>query len=639
MKLNSRALLLGAFLFFAIAMDSVAQESERPLLYSVEQMQRADMERQWPERAARGGGSLSIPFFDDFSTFSLPTNDPDIPQALQRWEDNFARINATIPLSPPTYGVATLDGLDADGFPYQFVENSYGEADVLTSLPINLQGLTIDNNVYLHFRYQGGGRGNSPEDQDSLVVDFLAPGGGDDAWFRQWSVEGAETEGFISVFIPIEDPLFLTDGFKFRFRNYATLAGNLDHWNLDFVFLDSNIDPSNFDVVEVAFVEPVNGLLNEFTAMPWSHFTPNPASFMEDQVASISRNLSASQADNIQSGFKVESVETGAIQDFENDFQTVIVNPFEVFEVPYFVNDDPNNFVYDTSVNDTCALFNVTFYQDEVGLFSDDKVGVLDNDSIQFTQVFQNYYAYDDGSAESAYSLQNQAGGRVAMRYNVAEPDTLLGLFIHFTPFQFDNSNETFLLRVWDNDGGVPGNELGENFSFKTPNYFTDGYDVFAYYEYDDPQLVNGSIFVGLVQNNAVEMNFGLDKNTNQNPSKLFFQLGLGASWQQSNIQGTVMIRPVFAAGKSDVWNSVEELNAEAVSIYPNPANNHVTVAFETPGIRELRVLNQTGQVVHAETLRDSKTTISTQQLATGLYIIEILQLNGTVSRQKLLVK
>ncbi|MEO0403657.1 MAG: T9SS type A sorting domain-containing protein, partial [Bacteroidota bacterium] len=280
-----------------------------------------------------------------------------------------------------------------------------------------------------------------------------------------------------------------------------------------------------------------------------------------------------------------------------------------------------------------------TFYQDEVGLLSDEKVGVLDNDSIEFTQVFQNYYAYDDGSAESAYALQNQAGARLAMRYNVAEPDTLLGLFIHFTAFQFDNTDETFLMRAWDNDGGIPGNEIGENFSFKSPNYFTDGYDVFAYYEYDDPKEVNGTIFVGLVQNNAVDMNFGLDKNTNQNPSKLFYQLGLGASWQQSAIEGTVMIRPVFKAGKTDVWNSIEEVSAVEASVYPNPAVDQVTVAFEIPAEREIRLLNQTGQVVYAETHRDSKTTISTQQLAKGLYIIEIRDMSGAVTRQKLLVQ
>ena len=70
----------------------------------------------------------------------------------------------------------------------------------------------------------------------------------------------------------------------------------------------------------------------------------------------------------------------------------IIVNPFEEFEVPYFVNDGTvENFVYDTTVNDTCATFDVTFYQDAIGLLSSEKLGVLDNDSIGFEQEFSNY--------------------------------------------------------------------------------------------------------------------------------------------------------------------------------------------------------------------------------------------------------
>ena len=226
------------FLCLAFAMAGFSQETVKPLKASAEQVMQYELERTFPTRDQdRGNGSLSIPFFDDFSTFSLPTSNPDIPLELQRWEDSFARINSTLALSPPTIGVATLDGLNEEGYPYQFSENSYGLADVLTSLPINLAGLTADNNVHLHFRYQGGGRGNSPEEQDSLMVEFLAPGGGDDAWFQVWSIPGEETAGFTSVFIPVDDPLYLTDGFKFRFRNYSTLAGNLDHWHVDYVFL------------------------------------------------------------------------------------------------------------------------------------------------------------------------------------------------------------------------------------------------------------------------------------------------------------------------------------------------------------------------------------------------------------------
>ena len=637
MRLNS---IISFIALFAFVMGIAAQEVEKPLKFSVEQYQQSQLEKSNSQRA--GGGTIPLPFFDDFSVYSLPTTDPEIPVECQRWEDDYARINTTLAILPPTYGVATLDGLDETGFPYEFSEDSYGEADVLTSLPMNLSAFDENSNVYLHFRYQAGGRGNPPNTDDSLVVDFLAPQAGDDAWFRQWAIEGTEQlvgdDFFTSVFIPINEPIFLQDGFKFRFRNYATLSGNLDLWHLDYVFLDANIDPETFNVVEVAFSEPVNTLLNEYTAMPWSHFVSNASIFMEDEVSSISRNLSATQADNIQSGFKVEYPETAQIWDFENPFQTVIVNPLETFEVPYFVNDGVNeNFVYDTTVNDTCAVFNVTFYEDAIGIGSDDKVGILDNDSIQFEQVFTNYYAYDDGSAESAYALDNAAGGKVAMRYNVVQPDTLLGLFIHFTPFNLDNSNETFLMRAWTNDGGQPGEEIGENFQFKSPVYYMNGYDVFGYYEYDDPLAVEGTIFVGVIQNKAVNMNFGMDKNTNQNTSKLYYQLGLGAGWQQSGIQGTVMIRPVFKSGKTDVWNSIEEIELDAARVYPNPMNDALNISQLPFGNYSIELYNQMGQLAHSSQHRESNISINLADLSVGMYLLQIINEAGIREQRKLL--
>ena len=68
---------------------------------------------------------------------------------------------------------------------------------------------------------------------------------------------------------------------------------------------------------------------------------------------------------------------------------------------------------------------------------------------------------------------------------------------------------------------------------------------MFAYYEYDDPIPVEGTVYVGMVQEMEFALNIGLDKNTNYNFSRLYYQLGLGAEWTLSTIEGSVMIRPV----------------------------------------------------------------------------------------------
>ena len=85
------------------------------------------------------------------------------------------------------------------------------------------------------------------------------------------------------------------------------------------------------------------------------------------------------------------------------------------------------NFVFDSEVADTTATFAVSVWQSSIGLLHTEKVGVPDNDSIVFHQVFENDFAYDDGTAEKAYAL-TAAGGKVAVRYALEVPDTLLGV-------------------------------------------------------------------------------------------------------------------------------------------------------------------------------------------------------------------
>jgi len=132
-------------------------------------------------------------------------------------------------------------------------------------------------------------------------------------------------------------------------------------------------------------------------------------------------------------------------------------------------------------------------------------------------------------------------------------------------------------LRAWSDSSGVPGVELGENYQFHTPQYFTDGYDVFAYYAYDDPIPVDGNIHVGLVQGSEAMLNFGLDKNTNANAGQVHYQLGLGGTWLNSEIQGTVMIRPVMRADLQDSWVGISDAAApRSLHVFPNPVSQGV---------------------------------------------------------------
>lgn len=632
----------GAALAVLTAISSVvcSQEVERDL-----QCVPAEWSALSSPDARRGGGNFSLPFFDDFAspTFSVE----DGPAELVRWTDASARRTATFALNAPTVGQATLDGLRADGFPYAFNEESTGWADTLTSVAINLAGNTPNDNIYLTFFYQGGGRGNAPDNNDSLVVEFLAPDGGDLGWSQVWSAIGAEMDTFAVAAVPVNQLIHLQDGFRFRFRNHGALGGNVDLWHIDYVLLDDNIDPENFGFFEVAFTEPRYALTEPYSIMPWSHFLSNPEVYMRDSMQTEHRNMSGFQADNVTCGLKVRNAVTGEEQDFLNPFSNTFVAPFEEFQTPFYVQTGangvvPSGFAFADEGNDTAAVFEVSLYEDAIGILEQERVGVPDNDSIVFVQPFRNEYAYDDGTAEKAYGLTT-GGGKLAVRYDLAVADTLHGLAIHFTPYFNQQTNLNFLMRAWADNGGVPGEELGENYLFHQPAYFTDGHDVFAYYEYDDPIPVEGTVHVGIVQEDDFSLNIGLDKNTDYNFSRVHYQLGLGAEWTTSTIEGSVMIRPVLQAGVEEVFTWIGEAPvAEGeVKLWPNPAADRLTVMTggETQP-RWLRMVDMMGRTVSeaAWMCGREQMTIGVADQPRGPYLVMVEDERGVVRVQRVLL-
>jgi hypothetical protein len=580
------------------------------------------------ESGAARGGSLTLPFFDDFSTPSLPNANGVGFELYHRWVDSSARLTQTYALNPPTIGVATLDGLDATGYPYNFVNvNSPGWCDTLTSMPLALNGYFPESNIHLMFYVQGGGLGNAPEpNQDKLILEFKAVDDvtGDALWTEVWSTDSVSNDSFERYFVPVDQPMHLSNGFQFRFRNYGALGGNVDLWHIDYLLLNDGIDPATFEVAsEVAILQPEHTLLRDFTRMPWLHFVENPAFFMRDSLTLFQRNLSATQADNVSTGFSVRYNQE--IQNFPNFFQNTNVLPESVFTTGMYIGSNPqgSDFAFDEGVNDSCAVFDVSCWQSSIGLLHTEKEGVMDNDSIVFQQVFANDYAYDDGTAEKAYSL-TASGAKLAIRFPIAEPDTLLGLAIHFTPFYNNADLETFLLRAWTDSAGFPAEEMGENFQFQTPQYFTEGYDLFAFYEYDQPIPVDGIIHVGLIQANDALLNFGLDKNTNANIGEVHYQLGLGGAWISSEIQGTVMIRPVLRAGKTETWTSVSEWSdrTKDMVVYPNPSERgEITVSVEERG--DWTCWNGRGRMIaQGQWATAGLHVISTADWSPGVYVL-----------------
>lgn len=604
--------VLSLTLFLFISILSYSQEKTVALRYNATQAARYAKEQRLNGSAIRGGGgTLVLPFFDDFSKYSLSTTDPLVPINDQRWSDNNAFINCTFPISPLTIGVATLDGLQANGQPYMWNEdNIVQQCDVLTSLPIDLSNNVPLDTLRLLFHYQNEGLGEAAESYDTLYLDFYTPINGGN-WFNVWKIAGGNpTTNFEQQFIEILDDIYFNSQFKFRFRNLGRPGGSVDHWHLDYIILADGIEPATFQFDEVAFEYCNNTLLESgYTAMPWTHFLTNADGFMANDITLYQRNLGG--IENVTSRVEVLQGATNLFTSAQDPNTTQGQGEYtRTLSMQNYVFEDPS------ALTETSFDVRATFNQTDAH---------LSNDTMIFTQNFSNYYAYDDGSAESGYGL-NTSGGRVAVRYDCVTPDTLLGVMMHWLPFIFNNSDETFLLRVYDVDGSIPGVELNaEDFQFYTPNYSYDGYNSYYYYEFSTPLPLDGPYFIGWIQQSDSVVYLGNDENTNMNPTKLYYKYNAFSNWAASSVPGSIMLRPVFKNNMPD-WVGTNDIPQLQFAAYPNPANEQITLSMPPDyKMYQIQIVDIAGRTIHSEQFTNTGSIgISIAHLSDGVYFIKM---------------
>lgn len=550
------------------------------------------------------------------------------------WADDDAYINGTFPINPPTIGVATLDGMDRTGWPYDPLNpNVNGPADKLTSVPIDLAYAASDS-VYLSFFCEPIGLSGDQlaHAEDSLHLEFLAPD--ENAWYPIWSAPGdAAPDKFKQVMVPITDGRFLKPNFQMRFRNDATLGGAVDQWHIDYVRLDRNRTMADTVLKDVAFVYPEAGLLQTFTSVPFAKFIQAPSSYMAQQIDLEQRN-NDTQDKFITWGYGVAN-DCGWSATRGNYGNNISSNAFSNFNSTHPVNSGANPLVYDATGCPDAAFYTAKFWTNA----TPDVCAY--NDTMAYRQEVSNYYAYDDGTAEAGYSL-NATGAMQAYRFDTQGTDSLRALRMYFDPiFTYDPPpvnnppNGSFIITVWSSLS--PETILFQNISFSSPEYHTWGPDHFVEYPLDSTIAVNGTFYVGWVQTNDTRMQLGLDKNRD-NHDKMFYKAG--TSWQQSQQIGSWMIRPVMVAAV-DPYIGIEEPAATdaALRIWPNPASDAFQVGTTSGAApASIELMDPTGRMIGSWT--GSTKAIPVQGLAPGMYIVRLKGKDGgTVAQGRLIVQ
>ncbi|MCB0768788.1 MAG: T9SS type A sorting domain-containing protein [Flavobacteriales bacterium] len=555
----------------------------------------------------------------------------NVATPLVLWQDDDVYVNGSYPIDPPTIGVATFDGLARTGYPYDFPNYSaYGQADHLTSVPIDLEYPASDS-IYLSFFYQTQGLSGDAEVQpiDSLILEFYAPL--EQSWYKVWGIGYVDPADFQQVLIPITQGRFLKEGFQFRFTNYATLSGSFDHWHLDYVRLAAQRTFDDTRLVDVAYLYPETSILQTYTSVPFNQFEVASSASMALSVDERIRNLDINDR-FITYGMTARSEDGGPTVNFSNGLNSS-GNASQIFTSTHAINSAPNDFVYNNDLSTDAAFWDVKFWANTTPDINPY------NDTIRLVQELSNYYAYDDGSAEAGYGL-TAAGARLAYRYDLIGPDSLRAVRMYFnplanTPPALPPTQGVFLLTVWSSLD--PEVVQHQNVTFSTPEYRMDGIDKFVEYELDSVIYVQGTIYIGWIQTNTAAMNLGFDKNRN-NRTKIFYRTG--GSWTNTSFEGSLMMRPVFIAAL-DPWAGVEEEGTvgHGLIVYPNPASELFRVKVEGEVARRSTVVCQdaTGRLVLQEPYVEGG-AIPTSGLSPGVYVVRVNEPSGTSVAQGRLV-
>lgn len=547
---------------------------------------------------------------DSATQFFTTVSDPS-----RIWLDAFVYHNYSMARDPWSLGVATFDGLDENGFAYELGTTITNYADVLTSKPINMAGMSASDSVYFSFVFQRQGLCDPPESGDSLILEFYAKDL--DQWMHIWSTNGGPVGDFEHVHIRVTSANYFKKGFQFRFRNYGSLAGSLDHFHLDYVNLRTLSNVQDTIIRDFAFVYPVYTLLDTYTSVPWDHYKNNPADKMSSAVQVVVRN-SDIVPENEQDG-STEIVYGGTTEASfvlsENLLNNGDLN-YSPMTTYYSFHDFSGGGRFDETKPGLIESFDI------VSAATHQNSNFTQNDSTFSKQKFVNYYSYDDGTAEAAYGPTG-VQSMLAIQYTPYEADSLIGAMIHFVPTVNDVSNNLFLLTLWADAGGQPGEILYQDDPFfpRQPQYQYDENVFSTYYFVDTMKVpVTGTFYIGWKQFDNERLGVGLDRNIANN-DKTFYSVNQGLTWSPSSEVGSVMIRPIFSTA-FDVALGIEEKTQERLeaTLYPNPTSGMVHVMMGDDFEGDIVAYNMQGQVVTSS--YGSSIDLSAQP--SGLYFVQV---------------
>lgn len=486
----------------------------------------------------------------------------------------------------------------------------------------------------------------TPATQGSIAVpcDSVFTTVADTTWYHIWSVPGQTLEDFMNendgahfkqVLIPIRDERFFREDFYFRFYNYASIVSsslpanrsNEDNWNIDFVYLNLGRSVNDTTYPMLTFSGQRPSFFERYQAIPYRQYRINPNSAIRENLHIDIANLDG--VDH-QANYYYSVQQVGGSQHYTHALEPTTIHPYKThgyLQCPDYGESPACPYVGE--------LFALSFDYDSVSYLV--KHYIYDStcnpplaDSMIYRQGMYNYYAYDDGIPELGFGVR-PAGGKFAVRFDLAEFDTIAGVQLLFNHTLKDANDKYFDIVVWKDENGRPGEEV-YRLEGQRPIWQEMPYQ-FSYYRFTKPVLLSGAFYMGIEQRSDDLINIGFDASVDNIQYNF---INTNGAWQQSSKHGSLMIRPVVG---SSYYIGVDENGTStgtgAFVLYPNPASSTLHLDGDIQD-GQVRIYDLTGRRVFEG---EYQSEIPVSQLNDGMYFLSITTAEGQVFTQKFIIK
>lgn len=579
--------------------------------------------------------TVELPFLEDFSGRETGT-DPRL------WIEEDVFVNDGFPSRAPSIGAATFDGIDANGQPYG---EGFGATDVLTSNFINLAPFGPETGVYLKYYYQLGGRGLAPERGDELRVSGRRDDG---TWFTLRSHTGSRTrvqdDTFRFVSIALDSAFLFHDEFQIRFEMFSNLNGGLDVFNLDYVRVEQSAD-SGPDFRDIALSQPPPSILTPYTALPYEQFQGR-SSLIRDMVPVGLYNHFGRQNNVSNSQILVTDASGSTLLDaalltaaqFNLDtgytFAEVAIPPAPLSTFRTLADGLDR-----ASAKQLTTRYALGIDQDQIGLEA-----VLRNDTSSTITSIDDYYAYDDGTAELGL-FNTSVGDASLVRYELFKEDTLRGIRFAFPRLnEPEAANQLINIVVYLDSTGIvkPADTPIYEQLFVRPFFPSDirkdTLQAFTTYRLENSSgepteliLQPGGFYVGWQQISDVNdpVQVGLDLS-NDNFDQVWSEFGFG--WSRTDafitdVEASLMIRPVFSTEELQNSSSTSEVEQLSLKLYPNPSQGQLQLVGLPDDARglQMQLFDLTGRLLQSQPAQRDITLA----VAPGMYILQLQNKQG----------